>query len=132
MIENNICTICGGYIGNAILHATLTTTSTVPTPLIRFCPGHVTTDTDIASHFPNHIMCTGVGPELYTVPAGSSVYPNQDEEIIDTTTPDFAKNFKGFINKPTQQMQQETLWEIAQEVAEQDSTGDGEVDLNDI
>jgi hypothetical protein len=73
-----------------------------------FCPGHETTDADIAAHFPHHIMCTGVGPELVTLPKGSSVYPSSYFQ------------------------QQETLWQIAQEVAEKDSRYSTYQDFDDV
>jgi uncharacterized Zn-finger protein len=56
---------------------------------------------------PDHlsIMCTGVGPELIHIPPGSSIFPDN--------------HF---------QQQEEKLWQIAQEVAETDSTHIAEPD----
>lgn len=92
---NKLCPICGGYIG------VVNYLSSSSNPPIRFCPGHSTTDADLAGHF--SIMCTGVGPELYTLPPRSSVYPHYEE----------------------------TLWKIAEGVAT-DSTYPTDTDIHDV
>lgn len=95
MTENTICPICGGYIGNAILYATLTT-GAASTPAIIFCPGHTT---NIASN--SHVMLSGDFEDPKTWLMKDTSY-NKEMTLVPSAA--------------TQQ--QETLWQIVQAVAE--------------
>jgi hypothetical protein len=78
MSENNICTICGGYIGNATLALTTMSTATVPT--VIFCPGHSTTDADLYRP-PTIVHENDPSRELMLVPEGSSIFPSNVEAL---------------------------------------------------
>ncbi len=51
--------------------------------------------------------------------AKSRAVEDEDEEIIDTTDPSFAENFKGFINEPGKPQAQVPGMNIAQVQAQQ-------------